>query len=593
MYLIYDPLNTRYKSVTGAAEVFLPQTFAVDSDADQVALLLTKEGENRVRYPMEKRDGHFEVTVTVTTVGLYRYCFEADGTLFFADNKLLPTTCGEKLWTLIVYERKYSAPEWLKGGVIYQIFPDRFNVGGERKKTKPGDMLYRDDRGGIPTFLPNEDGIVENRDMFGGNFRGITEKLGYLKSLGVTCIYLNPIFEAFSNHKYDTANYSLPDSDFGTLQDLSVLINEAQRKGIAIVLDGVFSHTGADSVYFDVKGRYGAGACSDPKSPYIGWYNFTDYPNKYDCWWGIEILPNVNENDPSFSRYITGEDGVIKRYMSMGIAGWRLDVADELPDAFLNRVTAAAKSVKKDALILGEVWENAATKYSYGSLRGYLWGGQLDSVTNYPLKQEILAFVRGGDASYLDDAVREQVNDYPPDTLAVLMNMIGTHDTPRALTVLGEYDEVRTKQQRSEAKIKNYEIAAKRLRLAAVLQYFLPGVPCVYYGDEAGMEGFEDPFNRKCYPWDAQDRALISFYKRLGRIRRQNKDLLSGGAYVCRAASGNVFSFERKGGEDKLCITVNVGDERIDLLDPVADLVTGRQVKHVNCLGFVIYRSKC
>lgn len=592
MYLLYDPLQTEYKSSLGAVEISLPFTVSVDSDADKVNLLLKKEGENEnvVTYPMIKTGGRFSVELAITTTGLYRYYFTAGGVAYYADASLRASTEGEQ-WTVTAYEKLYDEPDWLYGGVIYQIFPDRFAIGGQRKKTKP-DMLYRDDWGGTPLYKPNDRGIVENRDMFGGNFLGIAEKTDYLASLGVTCIYLNPVFESFSNHKYDTANYALTDSDFGSLKDFAYLISEAEKRGIKIILDGVFSHTGSDSIYFNKNHRYeNPGAYEKEPGPYDDWYKFEEFPEKYECWWGITTLPGVDENTPSFNRYINGDDGVIRRYMDMGIAGWRLDVADELPDEFLCNLTKTAKKSYKNALVLGEVWENAATKYSYGKLRSYLCGKQLDSVTDYPLKNAILDFVTGGGADALDNTVRRLINDYPERVLHCVMNFIDTHDTPRALALLGEFDDVSTKEARSEAKILNYARAVKKLKQAAVLQFFLPGVPSVYYGDEAGMYGFEDPFNRRCYPWEKADSELISFYAVLGGIRREYRGVFAKGSYNRLPSSDGVMRFIRKSGADALEIVVNVSDSDYITEKVCTDLLTGKELSAVESGGSAVFKS--
>ena len=591
MFLQYDPLKKEYKSVTGAVRISLPFIVRVKSDAGNVELMLKKEGENEavVAYPMTRQDRYFTVALTITTTGLYRYYFPADNENFYAADALTAARTGEK-WTLIAYDDVYDSPNWLYGGIIYQIFPDPFNIGGERKKTK-SDMIYRDDWGGTPVYKPNENGIVENRDMFGGNFEGIADKLEYLASLGVTLIYLNPVFESYSNHKYDTANYALTDSDFGSLRDLALLTAKAEKYGIRIILDGVFSHTGSDSIYFNKNGRFSAlGAFNSPQSPYYEWYNFQNYPDRYDCWWGIKTLPSVNENNVSFNNYICGDDGVVARYMNMGIAGWRIDVADELPDEFLENITAAAKKADSRALILGEVWENAATKYSYGKLRHYFCGKQLDSVMNYPLKNAVIEFIKTGSVNAVDFVVRRLINDYPKRVVDALMNIIDTHDTVRALTEFGEFDDVSTKDKRSAAVIKNYAAAVKKLKQAAVLQYFLPGVPSLYYGDEAGMYGFEDPFNRRCYPWGKEDGELIAFYRRMGRVRRSNADILSSGEYERIPSARSVYAFKRISGAGTLSIIVNAS--AADCVLPVRslDLLSEKQIDSVEPGGVAVLK---
>ena len=276
--------------------------------------------------------------------------------------------------------------------------------------------------------------------------------------------------------------------------------------------------------------------------------------------------------------------------MNMGIAGWRIDVADELPDEFLENITAAAKKADSRALILGEVWENAATKYSYGKLRHYLCGKQLDSVMNYPLKNAVIEFIKTGSVNAVDFVVRRLINDYPKRVVDALMNIIDTHDTVRALTEFGEFDDVSTKDKRSAAVIKNYAAAVKKLKQAAVLQYFLPGVPSLYYGDEAGMYGFEDPFNRRCYPWGKEDGELIAFYRRMGRVRRSNADILSSGEYERIPSARSVYAFKRISGAGTLSIIVNASDADCVLPVRSLDLLSEKQIDSVEPGGVAVLK---
>jgi len=571
-----------------------PFTVTVESDAAAVSLMIQKEGEweSLVEYAMTKSDDSFSIKMTVTTVGLYRYFFRArlggECVDFYADADLKPCKSGHR-WVLLSYECKYDSPKWLEGGVMYQIFPDRFAIGGERLKTK-STMLYRSDWGGIPSYKPNAKGIIENRDMFGGNLLGVAEKLDYLLSLGVTCVYLNPIFEAASNHKYDTGSYRRVDGDFGGMKQLQILLHEAEKRGVQVILDGVFSHTGADSVYFNKYGTYdGDGAYNSEESPYYEWYKFEEYPDKYECWWGVKIHPNVDEDNPSYNEFINGVDGVVRSYIDMGTSGWRLDVADELPDKFLSNLTKAAKREKKDALVLGEVWENAATKFAYGNLRKYFWGGQLDSVTNYPLKEAVLGYLNTGSATELRRTVNNLVNDYPARNLNLLMNVIDTHDTPRALTLLASYPELPGKEDRSDARCLNYAEAVQKLKIAACIQFFMPGVPCVYYGDEAGMEGFEDPFNRRCYPWGNENEELLAYYKRLGAIRKALRDILSDGDYACDEEKDGAFVFSRTKGNKRVTVAVNCGKKNLRLGGERTDLISGKPLSELPELGFAVF----
>lgn len=565
-------------------------TFSRPSNPGEVLLSLTKDGESEVLYTMTFISEHegvyrYGVSLEVTSRGLYFYHFLINTDDFKqvrigADDDLNALYGKGGDWQLTVYEPS-EGPDWIKGGIMYQILPDRFNIGGERRCTKSY-AVYRDDWGALPEYRPDAGGKILNVDFFGGNIKGITKKLAYLRSLGVTCIYLNPIFEAHSNHKYDTGNYRMVDPDFGTAEDLKELITKADKKGIKILLDGVFSHTGDDSIYFNKYGSYDStGAYQSQHSVYAPWYSFDEFPDKYKCWWNILILPEVNENDPGYTEYICGEDGILRYWTRMGLGGWRLDVADELPDRFLDRACAAVRKVRPDAMLLGEVWEDASNKSAYGVRRRYLQGGQLDSVTNYPFKEDILRFVSDGSAARLNNTIEHIINNYPKKTLDKLMNILGTHDTVRVLTALGDNGDVSSRDERAYAVLKDRSAAIGKLKLATVLQYTLPGVPCVYYGDEAGMEGFEDPFNRRCYPWGAADREVLRHYRKLGRIRTAEQDALAEGVYRNLVASDGVFAFRRSGKNSELTVIVNAGAQPFAYEDggDCVDLITGKPFK--------------
>lgn len=475
------------------------------------------------------------------------------------------------LWQLTCYEAGFQTPDWLVGGVMYQIFPDRFAKADDRFsppiEEEPPELLagrvLRDDWGGEPGWRPDADGEIRNNDYFGGNLRGIEQRLDRLKELGVTCIYLNPVFEAHSNHRYDTADYRKIDPLLGTEADFRHLCDTAARLGIRILLDGVFSHTGADSVYFNREGRYPSlGACQSPDSPYYSWYRFRRWPEEYDGWWGFVTLPEVQELDPSFMEFINGPAGVVASWLAAGASGWRLDVADELPDGFLDALRSAARTAKPDALVLGEVWEDASCKEAYGQRRRYLLGRQLDSVMNYPFRDAILGFLRGGEAAAFFGTVLDILEHYPPQVVRLLMNHIGTHDTERALTsLIGEPAGGRGRDWQAAQRLTPEQRARglRLMRLASALQYCLPGVPCIYYGDEAGMEGYRDPFNRGCYPWGQEDPELLAWYRRLGRLRKV-AEALKEGAFIPLAQTGNALCFERRDGGSALLCAVNRGD---------------------------------
>ncbi len=515
-------------------------------------------------------------------VGIYHYCFELtcrDGKRFLT--ALPDGTAGESRtrgvrWQLTCYAHDFKTPDWLAGGVFYQIFPDRFCASGAKKENVPSDRVLREDWGGQPLWEPDAAGKVRNNDFFGGDLKGIEQKLPYLQELGVTCLYLNPIFESHSNHRYDTADYEKIDPLMGTEEDLCALTKSAEKVGIRVILDGVFSHTGADSRYFNKHGRYGdEGAYQSVSSPYYPWYQFRRWPEDYESWWGFETLPEIDEMSPAFREFIAGENGVSRRWVRCGTYGWRLDVADELPDPFIDALRTAVKAENPDALLLGEVWEDASNKESYGHLRRYLLGKQLDSVMNYPFADAVLQVLTGGNNDEFFNTIEKIVENYPPQVTRLLMNHIGTHDTERALTVLaGEPAGGRGRRWQSGQKLteQQRQRGLKLMRLASLLQFCLPGVPCIYYGDEAGMEGYRDPFNRGCYPWGKEEKDLIDWYKALGSMRKKAAPLKEGSFKSIRTP-GDIVCFIRKDKSGTLLCAVNKSDAitGLSLPDAFAD----------------------
>ncbi|MCL2083827.1 MAG: glycoside hydrolase family 13 protein [Oscillospiraceae bacterium] len=467
-------------------------------------------------------------------------------------------------YQLTVYRPDYKTPEWYGGGVTYQIFPDRFHrLSMPETEGIVGDRTLHRDWYGLPDFLPDEHGEVRNRDFFGGSFAGIRAKLPYLYKLGVTTVYFTPIFEAASNHRYDTADYLAVDPMLGTEREFIELCEIALNAyGIRIILDGVFNHTGSDSRYFNAKGTYPEpGAYQSKDSKYYNWFCFTDWPDDYEAWWGIKTLPQVNESLPEYIDFIArGKDSVIRRWLRAGASGWRLDVADELPDEFIEEIYKAVREERPDGVLLGEVWEDATNKVAYGKRRRYMLGGGLDGVMNYPFRNAVITFIRGEDASRFVEEMECLRENYPAPAYASLMNLIGTHDSARALTVLGcaQSDYRLPKSERAVKTFSPAERAAavERLMIAAAIQFAFPGSPLICYGDEAGMEGFEDPFNRRCYPWGREDKELLDWYTRLGAARRASAALRYGGIrWLC--AEGGLLVFERALGGERVVAAVN------------------------------------
>ena len=451
-----------------------------------------------------------------------------------------------------------NPPSWLGEGIMYQIFPDRFNRSPKYVAPKiDKNYVLREDWGGEPHKGPFEDGLW-NKEFFGGNLRGIIEKLDYLVDLGVTVLYLNPIFEAFSNHRYDTGDYMKIDPLLGTAEDFVELCEASRERGIRIVLDGVFNHTGSDSIYFNKEGRYpGLGAYQSKDSPYYSWYNFEKYPEKYDSWWGMETLPAVRETEPSYMEYIAqGDNSVVRHWMRKGASGFRLDVVDELPDLFLDQVTRAIKEEKEDGCVIGEVWEDASNKIAYGVKRKYFKGKQLDSVMNYPLKDEVLDYLNNhNQGEILSKGMTKLWENYPRRAFQHLMNILSTHDTERILTVL-------------EKSSKNEDEARLKHRIALLIWAFMPGIPCIYYGDEWGYKGGKEPENRRCFVEGQGENDINDVFKEILNFRRgiENIGDLEYAPYIGEAG---LFGFIRRDRDQLLLIVVNSGEERSFIWTPL------------------------
>ena len=573
MYIPYNSRLEYHKSIFGAVKTGQTVTFRIILPRDfccHAAKLVIKKAEDTqysyINMQWDCMEGvgeeWWKIDFTAEDAALYKYHFEYDtswGTsrIYHVGNGLAAIKGEGDDWQLTVYDKNFHTPEWLKGGIIYQIFPDRFAFSGTKKQNVPSDRVLRTDRDGDPYWIPTAEGKVLNNDYFGGDLKGIEQKLGYLKSLGVTCIYLNPIFEAQSNHRYDTADYEKIDPMLGTERDFKSLCQSAEKLGIKIMLDGVFSHTGDDSKYFNRYSRYDSvGAYQSENSPYYDWYRFNKWPDDYESWWGIKILPEVNEDNPDFIEYITGKNGIARKWLRLGASGWRLDVADELPDEFLDEFRKAVKEEKNDCLVLGEVWEDASNKSSYGKLRRYLLGEQLDSVMNYPFAGAVIDFIRDANAELFASRVMSIVENYPKEVLDVLMNHISTHDTMRAITALaGESCAYRDRRWQSTHSLdeKEYRYGMRLLMAASAMQFALPGVPTIYYGDEAGMQGYKDPFNRRCYPWGKENEELVEWYKKLGEIRSKNSVFKDGKFEILSAVAGCV-AFSRKNDDEAILV---------------------------------------
>ena len=546
MRILFDSKQSQYKTPFGTLTPGQECTLSIHVPATVQAASVTCEllyddqsPAQSISMELDSKKGAYDIfkgTFSIPVPALYFYFFRINKSQgSFRLFKLGDDTNMEAgdLWQLSCVPADFRTPDWAKGAIIYQVFPDRFHKSGKTDLTGKLEpyTIHRNWYEDVE-WRPTPEGIVLNNDFYGGNFKGITEKMDYIASLGTTILYLNPISKSFSSHRYDTGDYKTPDPMLGTEEDFANLCRAAHEHGIRVLLDGVYSHTGSNSLYFNREGTFpGTGAFQSQSSPYASWYTFYQWPYNYHSWWSFDTLPTVNKMDPAFIEYIiTGEDSVIAHWLKLGADGFRLDVADELPDQFLKLLYDRVKELKPDGLVLGEVWEDASNKMAYDKRRKYFTGAELDSVMNYPFRTAILNFMRGWDTGRgFRDTVMSIVENYPEEVWQCNMNLLGTHDTPRILTALvDDFDGSREEKAKRRLSRHNLEVARERFLMASFLQYTLPGSPSLYYGDEALMEGYKDPFNRRTYPWGREDRDILEHFRRLGRLRRDHEVLRLG-----------------------------------------------------------------
>ena len=597
MKIFHDSHSAEYRTPFGAAETGSVVTLSLDvTDCDPQRVMLgiwqDEPGSDRWEQMEKTGDGRYSVSVRMPDEGtLLWYAFAAeisedaddegddDKTVYYGNNAERLGGIGSIYseypvpYQITVYKGS-EVPRWYRDGIIYQIFPGRFarDENWEQRCIESAGALaerrcdirriieYDWDREAY--YVKNEKGEVVEWPLYGGSLRGIEAKLDYLKSLGVTGIYLNPLVESASNHHYDTYDYMTVDPSLGTNEDFEHLAAAAKSRGIRIILDGVFSHTGRDSIYFGKYNADGSGAYRDPDSPYRSWYKFDENEAcGYKSWWGVEDLPEVNEEDPGFRELINGSRGVIAKWMEMGASGWRLDVADELPDTFIREVRERVKACDPDGLLIGEVWEDASNKISYDERRRYFMGDELDGTMNYPLRSMLLDYINYSTGS--GRAGRELMSlreNYPEENFYAALNLIGSHDRERIITAM--------------AAAEDRPSAVKKVRLLSTLQYTLPGVPCIYYGDEAGLAGGADPANRSGFPWGHEDPKLEYHYRMLGLIYKEHPLLASGDLVMLSGRYGisdDIFAFIRSdsknNAKEKLLVLANrsYGPADVDL----------------------------
>lgn len=432
------------------------------------------------------------------------------------------------------YLPAFKVPEWAQDTVYYYIFPERFRNGDRSNDPRPGVQRYQDrdiefhaDWNSKPWKPGSGDGSdgAYNNDFYGGDLAGIIEKLDYIRDLGANAIYMTPVFKAASNHKYDTADYRNIDPAFGGNADFVRLAEEAGKRGIRVIPDTSLNHVGSDSIYFDRYGNHGgkgafAGSRIRPDSPYAGWFTFdktqSDPDKQFRIWLSALDLPELDKASPGFRRFAYGApDSVMKLWLDRGAAGWRMDVAPWVPDDFWREWRTAIKAHKPDALTIAETWFDSSK---------YLLGDTFDSTMNYIFRNTVLEYAAGGKAGALYANLEYLREVYPPQAFHALMNLLSTHDQPRSLHVFGYADD-----NTDPAAI---ALAKQRLRLAVFFQMTFPGSPAIYYGDEVGVTGGEDPYNRATYPWADRggkpDLALLAEFKTLVGLRREHAVLRRG-----------------------------------------------------------------
>ena len=571
----YHSRDPHYKTPFGAVRTNEQVSLRIDGEPSALVELLLYLPDGPETLHMHWDGSAYRATFTAPhTPCRMGYGFRIDGKYFGASTGEAYFADTPQTYGLTVYDGAFETPEWFRHAVVYQIFPDRFFC-SDRSRFLSAAAEYRaagrpifvhsswdeepfyKPHGGAKEYIPD--------DYFGGDLLGIKEKLPYIASLGVTCIYLNPIFAAHSNHRYNTADYLMIDPLLGTNDDFKSLCEAAKAHGIRIVLDGVFSHTGDDSVYFDRYNRYKThGACESKDSPYYPWYRFYEWPKTYACWWNFETLPEVEENEPSYKAFIQGEGGVLHTWLEAGASGWRLDVADELPDSFIRGIRRSIKDYDPNAVLIGEVWDNCATKYGPDGRRGYVSGDELDAPMNYQFREPAIEFLNGRkDAYWFAETQNVLLEDYPKPFMDACLNLLGSHDTERIRTALCGIPDARTLSRKDQLAFRPDAAmlarASKRLTLGYALMAVLPGVPCIYYGDEAGMTGMSDPLNRGTFPWGREKTALIEEVCALMKLHNESDAIQNGGTRIA-AVGRQILCVIRKSERETLILLANAAD---------------------------------
>ena len=409
-----------------------------------------------------------------------------------------------------------NVPNWSKGAIYYQIFPERFRNGNKNNDPKYSNNWYG----------PYTSSSLGSNGFYGGDLEGVIKSIDYLKDLGIEAIYFNPIFESVSSHKYDTKDYLKIDPHFGDEKIFENMVEALKEKDIKIILDGVFNHSGDE--FFAMQDIFR----NQKKSKYLDWYYIkkfpvTKSPDSYLSWWGYADLPKLNVNNYGVKAYLTT---VIGKWMGYGIDGWRLDAADEVKQTFWEEFFyPLVKGINDKAIISGEYWKDSTTFFEYPAF---------DTVMNYLFRDAALGYAKGGSASNFVRNTNSYMKKYPPQVLHSLWNLLDSHDTARVLTEL------------------NGDI--NKLKIAVGIQMTFVGAPVIYYGDEIGLEGAKDPWCRKPFPWDKEfwNMDIYNYYKSLIKLRKQHEALRYGEYEVLKTKLGALI-YRRFTENDEVIVITN------------------------------------
>lgn len=671
----YDSRDLACKSVYGAVATGESVKFTITTGTDVTEAKLVMKGVDTRNIDM-KKDGEavngkqqWSVTTKFDTIGENHYYFALlSGTYMtiYADDDgnygkgMVTDLTNVKPYDLVVYKDGFETPDWMKNAVIYQIFPDRFYNGdtsndfAQTSSRGEVDYEYISDWNTLPENPEQEteekmdaykatgayvgDGNWSN-EIYGGDLKGITERIDYLKALGVNVIYLNPVFASISSHRYDTSDYNKIDPILGDLGDFEELTRVAEENGMHVVLDGVFNHVSDDSKYFDryykyleagtdkvgaypywayvydtmaeqnvsedtakdIAKKYFADNYGITDFSYTEWFNVTQETLKddnendvtdniglragktvygYEGWWGYDSMPVIKATNGSeyqtgnWAEEIIGNDdgtSVGQYWISEGSDGWRLDVANEVSDETWQNFRNSVKALNNgDAVIIGEIWTDATD---------YLLGDMYDSVMNYVFRNAVLGYAKGGSASDATAALERIRERYPEEAFYAMMNLVGSHDTTRLLSYLDGIDDDRNQKEIDKA-FPTYEntsdTAKQRQYLVAFLQFTYAGAPTIYYGDEIGMTGADDPDDRRAFTWGKGSKELVTWYAKLADIRSQYSALRTGSVEPIDVNDDAIMGYVRSDDNDIITVLGNNADSAKEITVSIGTNATSK-----------------